>query len=841
MSEISPDFERIQREMDAQMEAEFGAPNPEPNPAAEARVETDLSTPPLPPAEAAPTYNRPEPIEPIDADSETDRQIEQGPRPIEPLRPEVPTPPETRPQPSDLEQRLERARGEYLKAKEALKGIGIFTRHAKKIALSTEEHHAFDKYREVRSEYMGTELERFLAEKDKLAEAELAQIQGDKGTIKRVYDQYKKLGQYNLIEQGAKLIGKEYKAKGRLAKMVNARTAISLGLLGVGLGAGAATAVGAAAIAGKRGLSGIGSAVGSYDVAMLVRQKLGRKEVERALAEVESPLQAGDLLAQMEIRAGLDGKTLAELKQDELYQRLSDRNRELVAQEASRFVRDIGPEELTDDERVRYRNIANPMHEIEASARAQNPNLRPEELFNNPEYQRLFDQLTKIHLEIISRVNPDALTEYFNLSLNQAESDLKRNKIYEKNMRKGIGAVAGAVGLLVGSGALAKIFGHETSLSQPKTAGAIEQPSSASANDLPKIANPPSIPKLNPLPPISAESAELKFDHPANVDFTGPGVITGETIPAGGVDSLEALHKVDLLHNGKPTGAFAEIHGDELAVHIGNRGIEGSLLDLKDAQPEQYDKMINWLENQPYNQGITKPDQLIHRYVTNYASEHDMTVDQAGKNLSRLMEGKIHINADGSLEINQEHLNFLPDQAPADTSGLGVHNADADLPYTGLDEASLPASPGINVPAAEFAQSNLGAEEVGITSGSIDDGYADTLSSLSPESQAAKLADAHEIASGSVEKTSDALQLILDNDSKQFLKQVFKLSPTNLNRVGNQSITSFLNKYTRGSELFQTQFKGLYDSISDEYKQNGSSKTIRQFVLAAATKYKELK
>lgn len=656
--------------------------------------------------------------------------------------------PEANPQPQTIEERLEQARIEYYIAKQKRRDAANFLslrgrlKKEERVRVEKEYEDADAKYNDVCAEYIGTDLEKFLQEREALIEAELVDWDKDNKTpdiIKRVYNGYKQLGEYNLLEQGAKLLGKDYKAKGRIAKMVNARTAISLGLLGIGVGLGAGTAVGAGAIAAKRGFSGMSSAFGSYDLANVIREKLDHRNIEEKLKNGLSADEAEKLLFKMRTKAALDGKTLEQLKKDDLFYTLQATYENLIQDEAS--------------EKIDLENFYS---------------------------EKLVDTENKLNDVIIS----------------------------ERLKRLATAAGSTIFGVLVGSGELARWFGHKTGLVSTHEDAA--KPSAGHDINL-ETPQPVKVPDMKP------EIVQPEIKPPT------------ETLPQP-IDKVTDAPEIKEPKMPPETLKEAMQSSGEAIVHAGSRGLEGALLDLKDSNPQQYSKMIEWLKTQDYNKGVTNEGSLVHRFMLNYAENHEgMSVDQGGKDLSRIFSGEMHVGSDGEISIGDKNLEFMPEKAihaePVEPSGPSTP---AEVPQTPANknfDYTFEENPPAKAPKLDYSFDHPSE---------VPDTAASGVSETAMQTEAAR-----ELATDRVERASDAIQLVLDHETKGFLKDSFKLSPTTLNRIAKKSIAQFLSDYESGNEEFKKTYKGLFDSFSNEVKSVRSKMTIRQYVLTAALEFKK--
>jgi len=221
----------------------------------------------------------------------------------------------------DLEKKslLDKTREKLSKARSKLKkfeGIrGALKRLKNKVAAADAEaefEESKDKYLEARAEFVAGKVERHLQENMELADAQADAFQKERGFGRKIYDAYKKLGDWNLTKLGIK-------PKGRFGKML-ARAASVRTLIGAGLVAGgsALAAVGAAGTAAgmfvaRRAMGGLGAGIGSYDLMkMVANRKLG-KEVKPSEAREMSDEDLRKRLEYFEAVGPMNGKKPSEI------------------------------------------------------------------------------------------------------------------------------------------------------------------------------------------------------------------------------------------------------------------------------------------------------------------------------------------------------------------------------------------------------------------------------------------------------------------------------------------------------------------------------------------------
>ncbi len=221
----------------------------------------------------------------------------------------------------DLEKKsvLDKAREKFSAAKAKLKkyeGIrGALRRLKNKVAAvdaEAEVEYSKDKYLEARAEFVAGKVERHLEESMKLADAQADAFQKERGFGRKIYDAYKKLGDWNLTKLGIK-------PKSKIGKMI-ARAASVRTLIGAGLVAGgsALAAVGAAGTAAgmfvaRRAMGGLGAGIGSYDLMKMIANKKLGKEVKSNEAREMSDEDLRKRLEYFEAVGPMNGKKPSEI------------------------------------------------------------------------------------------------------------------------------------------------------------------------------------------------------------------------------------------------------------------------------------------------------------------------------------------------------------------------------------------------------------------------------------------------------------------------------------------------------------------------------------------------
>ena len=231
---------------------------------------------------------------------------------------------ETRKKEEENRESLDQAREKFIKAEKAYEKYKALTgdiskifKKGEKVEVKEEYENAKQEYEQARAEHVAEHLDKFINERMELADSRAEKF--EKGKWKKVWDW---AGKQNLEKLGWKPEGKINKF---LAKGVNARTIVSLGLLGTGIGFGIGSAVGISALVAKRVYSGVATGMGSYELLRMFGEKYPHL-TEKKLESMDYN-DAEEMMAKYEIRAKLKGEKVSENKN---YQKLKDKYLELL-------------------------------------------------------------------------------------------------------------------------------------------------------------------------------------------------------------------------------------------------------------------------------------------------------------------------------------------------------------------------------------------------------------------------------------------------------------------------------------------------------------------------------
>ncbi len=562
-------------------------------------------------------------------------------------------------------------------------------------------------YKKLRAEFVGASAEYFLVEKIALTEARLEAYANREQTA---YEKLKAvnnwLGDINLADKGI------FKGKlRRVGKFLNARTAISAGLMGLGLQSENQIFRGI-----TTGIS-VANLVKSAREAHLGKQVTGKETYD----------EAEKMLTAMVSRAMLDGKN-KELLEDPNYQKLINRQKEVL-------------------------------QSIETS-----PGLLKES-------------------------DRTLIAEFLDARNEETSSALKKQLKTERRWnRVAAGAGIGA-GIVIGSGWWGAVMkegmkgiGH--AVDYLKHGGSVE---------------------LNvPHSPATEVAIAKDIELPAE---------TSE-IP----NTIEAQ--------------------DTLSVMATDRGLEGTILGLKTGQPERYQAMIEWLKHQDYNKDVTDEGALVHRFMLDYAKNHDMTIDTGGpKDLSKIFSGEIGIKPDGSIEFGtgKESIEFVPEKSSPTIESL----SERTVPFN--EESTVEPDLNVEIPHPQQVSSAGGVPEIKETWVGPDEAslYTSKLRESFGGSVSERLNTVQEGIDYDPTKNSvENLEIIVGSEYRKFLRDNYQMSARDFNKISKRSISQFLIDYRKNSPSFQEHYLGLYKTLSANKENLNGTMNLRDYILGAAKKYK---
>jgi hypothetical protein len=227
---------------------------------------------------------------------------------------------------------LSEARTKYVKAKRALDEFSALSHLRNKMKLGGESkvrvtealEQARQEYESARLEYIGANLELHLQEQTEMRKARFEEyVTMNAGAMDKARGLWNKLGNVNYFEY-RKNQGKEIQNRvgATLAKAANIRTAISLGLLGTGLYAGA-TAAGAGILLARRSYGGFGSAMGSKSLFEQIRMAKNNRPISAdQFSNLHTVEEVQNQMAALEARAMLSGQNEEKLLENSDYQAL---------------------------------------------------------------------------------------------------------------------------------------------------------------------------------------------------------------------------------------------------------------------------------------------------------------------------------------------------------------------------------------------------------------------------------------------------------------------------------------------------------------------------------------
>jgi len=744
---------------------------------------------------------------------------------VEPSNPSASeTPPQSETIPADPQEKLNYLRKRYIKSKG-----------------TAAETIARLEYKIARDEVVAGNVEKTLEEQDRLVFAQMEGVKMEKSTLDRLQETYAQLG--------------KIRVPGKAGVVLNARTAINASLLGISLVSGAGSAIGIGAIVGRRIMSGVGMSSASYDIMKAVRNRSISKEIDTAADKSKDPEELAEIMLRIQTRAALDGKSLEDLNRDDAFVRIRSRQKLVLETMAAK------PEDLKVDNQLKKRLAEAQEKQIKMESDAIAAG-KQGELFDNPEYKNLKAEVGALRQKIVDT--------YLSQSIPQSDSKLQSTISDEKSKRRLMKLGAAGLGAVIGSGAWSKVFGGNYLWEQPGTGPKVDTtelpkpPASPGPEPLPTTAPPPFEGPIqdgfvagDPISPELKDQIDLANEQQSALDAAGITKDT-ENMWAEQQSALDAAKPDSVLKAEAAAAAAkeaaAEASGEPLAIKATAKGLEGDLLNLKSADPDRYEKMISWLQSRPYNKGVANPGALVHRFMEDYAKTHDMTIDTGGpKDLSRIVSGEMHVNADGSIALDKEGIKFMAEKAAKATETVATFETvkPEDL-GPGKFEPKFVNPLNKDIPGpfkVEMPFSTASAEAADSASDSpLSEEFIDKLAAKNQEFEAAmrhqelsaaEIARVRAEAANVIEKPSLAVSIIMDSKAKSFLKDTFQLTPGSFDKIGNKSISEFLAEYKKGNPIFVSKYQGVYEAMSDSLKKTGSDEKVRQLVLAVAKALKK--
>jgi hypothetical protein len=765
-------------------------PQPTPAPDNVRVTRTEETTPVVQPSEPTPR-------------SQSILGLDSAPAPSSPAAEAAPAPEATPPTPERsrtkelLDQAWIAASAARLKLKNALVVSNARPKDEKLRAKVVETQ---QELKQAEAEYQGIRVEDFVAKLDAI---DNERMKNSDNRVLRMIEQgvqtgrniHRRLGETKLIETTVKLKGKDRKIA------INGRMLLNAALLGGGvLAAGTGAPVLAVSFdTARRGISAAAGAYGTYDLIEMKRDKENRAGSEKVLASADNSEDIYWEMQKMRARLGLQGKNFTEIKTDNSYVRLENRYKELLENE----IENVAPAAGNRDQ---------------------------------------------------------AVAEFYANKKSRAEAMLDEAIKREKTRRTISKALAGAAGVGIATGAVGRtarkgfrLLGKSIGWVWDQAGlgnSSIEAPNMTHGSAVDVNLKAPAIDINQIKPPASPDLSDTIGSKEPLSNLKNP--LTGETpssptssLPHRSMDDVLSK-KIPFVETEKPQfsmdvpdkefirediakidKAITNMVDKDVVISATSRGLEGDLLHLKDSNPERYSAMIKWLQGQEFNKGVTNEGALVHRFMLNYAENHEMEVDTGRSNdLSRIFGGKLTVGSDGHIGVGVEEKDFMPEKGPELTTKM---------------TAEVPAEPKVPTETPEI-QKSIDAQA------RLDKLLERPIEELPYEHSPVHFeVPAHvdtgpnvaELGMRGFERTSDALHFLLGDESKSFLKETYHMSPTNLNRIAKKTISQFIAEYESGNTRFKKDFKGLWDILAPQKNKIIGSKTIRQIILDGAMKYKE--
>jgi len=593
----------------------------------------------------------------------------------------------------------------------------------------------------------------------------------------RFLKQQEEMENRNWLRKGAEKGFDWYNKLGKGKKL-----AISFGLLGVGLAAGAGTAVAGGALVGRRVLATVGTSSGLYGLMKGRMEAQDRKKLEKLLKDENAhPADVVEQALVVKAHMMLNGKTLDTLSKEDV---------------------------LKKADKVLLDHMQSSMESEAQSVVVQK-------------------------LETLLGLVDEDLDEKF--------------KSIKSKQRWRMGAAA-LGGVFVGGGGFAKVISstlehafpvHELSDESQKLVEEKIQSLNESNLDQAKTMKE----GATWLTPVADEPSE--FEGPPAPSDLSPQATPAE-IPGGGENNMIADQSevdgklagstetpvehqaVAIEHDEVDTGASVEVNGDgSLIVHAGQRGIEGSLLDLKEARPEEYGKFTSWLK-QNYSSETPGADNsdgaLVHRFVSDYQ-------DQSG-DINWIEKGQVTISPEGHPQISEvvymDQVDIPAGTPVAETLPTETAEPSVEIPE---EQTSEPESV---ITGEEISNDDIRAPEPqdgnpsegGGGSSAQDDlevrsrrpvsaedrpwpPASEDYSSNSPSVDDEIIAPQPELPE-IINRVAEATSL----ETAQAYFEVLELSPEDVNRISNMILYDFLDNYDHSTDSgYQAKYGKLYNTM----------------------------
>jgi hypothetical protein len=729
---------------------------------------------------------------------------------------------------------LDTARRNFARKKRELEDIrGVRRLFGGRKTVAAELERAEKEYAEARAKFVEADAHGMLDERMKLVDEKMrTHAERKKGVGTKFYDWYKGLGRLNLerafgITKAAeedpdgKWNTKPRKVLRFFLRAANVRTAISTGLLGIGVGLGIGSAAGLAVLSARRVIGGIGAGVGTFDLSLWGMEAAGRRGERKTFEVIKTQIEGylakdpnavwkrewlEEKLTTMERRAVLEGKNLESLRDsDETYKLL-----------VTQYEKTLG---------------------------------------------RAFSEAG----------GQEATREYFDESLKDADQKLTR-KLGKGKWKKRVAKALGmGIGVFIGSGMLAEMLHGKAQAAELKSSGSqpgaskipeggVKSAPGEGSKSSESLAQKPKSDVAEPKAGAKVPGGEPKTGGKPQAQESGTTKGTpqgaGRTPETAGSQQKPAAvtekKGLPLEHRGRDSGARVEevktADGKtEYVIHAGKRGIEGATLDylasVKGKDPQAYQSMLEALkQHAPKGGDLTKAKDLgraVHHFMLDWTKQNpEWTL---GK-LNTIAQADLKVTPDGKFELLKDSIKDLPERA---LKNLEKAIAQAHGPGTGAaSEAAAPAkveslsAADTALAAVEKPSGVLGTKTQDIRAGGekvpekplvstrdIGRGKEGVVGGEKPAVSGSAETETRTAVPGAVEKptlsraeilsqvkdvptTSKALEVVLGDQYEDFMKQL-SLSAADADAVQHMSLEKFANAFG-SNQLPEDRYGVLY-------------------------------
>lgn len=327
-----------------------------------------------------------------------------------------------------------------------------------------------------------------------------------------------------------------------------------------------------------------------------------------------------------------------------------------------------------------------------------------------------------------------------------------------------------------------------------------------------------------------AEAATIGDGSAVTPSGSGAASFAGDDALERGSSTVGKISEV--LRNGQPSGASVEtLASGESVLHVGPRGIEGSILD--------------WAKENHPDSNLTDPAE-VHRLILKMAKDNKFSIGGSENNLNDIDAANIRIKAlpDGKFELSLDKNVDWGEESP-DIPDDGDVNPDET---TGEDTPRLVKEEVENENAEPDPEIRVKTEDLDPTDNNMDSVAAasqETANTLPLVEEMSYENFLHSVEH--LKKSSDALKSLLGKDYNKFIDSKVGLSGRDLNKLQSFRVTEFMSEYTN-NQISDAQIKkytplarsinSFLDKIPGPERGIYKNESIRNFLIRLAVEGK---